>query len=323
MISLIIPVYNAEKRIGPCLDALRQQSCRDFEILVIDDGSTDRTAELTAERAALDPRIRLIRRENGGVSAARNTGIEQARGELLAFLDSDDSCDPAFLDALRALYAPGVLPVADVIRSDRQGSALLQAEPAFRLPENWQGEFLFGSLGKQIAFSVCNKLFCAETLKTHGIRFPEEVTVGEDMLFVYSYLHFCDTLRMSREAKYYYFISEGTAMYSARDYTEPYCRTLRAMEELNAIYRDLTPEIISGWAFSASVIILTNPAVSDLPLASFRRWWSEFRKTTICTCACAAQSAAGRKRSVLLTVMKRRRALPIFLLLRAFRRLKK
>ena len=323
MISLIIPVYNAEKHIGPCLDALRRQSCRDCEILVIDDGSTDRTAERTAEQAALDPRIRLIRRENGGVSAARNTGIEQARGELLAFLDSDDSCSPAFLDALCALYAPGVLPVADVIRSDGQGSALLPSEPEFRLPENWQSDFFFGSLGQQIAFSVWNKLFCAETLKTHGIRFREEVTVGEDMLFVYSYLHFCDTVRVTREAEYYYLIQEGSAMNSARDYTEPYCRTLRAMEELNAIYRDLTPEILSGWALSITAIILTNPAVSNLPLASFRRWWFGFQKTPIYSHACALRSAAGRERSVLLTVIKRRRTLPLFLLLRAFRHMKK
>jgi glycosyltransferase involved in cell wall biosynthesis len=88
--SVIIPVYNRAKAVGPSLDSVRGQSFRDFECIVIDDGSAD-GEELRAvvERLA-DPRFRYIRRDNGGASAARNTGVDEAKGEIVAFLDSDD-----------------------------------------------------------------------------------------------------------------------------------------------------------------------------------------------------------------------------------------
>lgn len=124
MISIVVPAYNAAGVIGRCIDTVLRQTYPDFELLIIDDGSTDETAEIVAAKAAQDARIHLIRQENAGVSSARNTGIAAASGELLCFIDSDDTVSANYLETLHTLYSPGVLPVIDVVRSDCNGSAL-------------------------------------------------------------------------------------------------------------------------------------------------------------------------------------------------------
>lgn len=97
MISIIIPVYNAEFYLEECLDSIKSQSHPDFEVLCVNDGSTDRSEEICERYVREDKRFRLYSQENSGVSVARNLGIEQAKGEYLCFVDSDDVIANDFL----------------------------------------------------------------------------------------------------------------------------------------------------------------------------------------------------------------------------------
>ena len=99
-ISVIIPVYNAEPYIRQCLQSVIRQTCRNLEILVIDDGSTDRSAKICRELSLTDNRIQVYGQKNGGISRARNHGLEIAAGEYIFFLDSDDAIHPLLLEEM-------------------------------------------------------------------------------------------------------------------------------------------------------------------------------------------------------------------------------
>lgn len=108
LLSIVVPMYNVERYIGECLESLMRQNYARVQIIVVDDGSPDRSYEVARRYARRDPRIEIVRRENGGLSAARNTGMQHARGEFLAFLDSDDFVDRhAYSDAIDMLRRSG------------------------------------------------------------------------------------------------------------------------------------------------------------------------------------------------------------------------
>jgi CDP-glycerol glycerophosphotransferase len=108
MISVVVPVYNVEAYLADCLDSVLAQTVGDLEVVLVDDGSTDGSAGIAEAYAARDPRFRLVRQENGGLSKARNTGIDAATGDFLAFLDSDDLLPPdAYERLLGALEETG------------------------------------------------------------------------------------------------------------------------------------------------------------------------------------------------------------------------
>lgn len=104
-ISVIMPAYNVEQYLGASVESVLAQTYRDWELVIVDDGSTDRTGRIADEYATRDPRIRVIHQRNGGLSAARNTAMRYARGEFFALLDSDDLWDPDFLTAQMATFA--------------------------------------------------------------------------------------------------------------------------------------------------------------------------------------------------------------------------
>ena len=99
MISVIIPMYNSVSTIERCLTSVMSQLYKDTEIIVIDDGSTDHGADVVLELASEDDRIRYIRQENGGVSRARNRGLDEANGEWICFIDSDDAIEEEYLSS--------------------------------------------------------------------------------------------------------------------------------------------------------------------------------------------------------------------------------
>lgn len=319
MISIVVPAYNAAGVIGKCIDSVLLQTYSDFELLIIDDGSRDETAEIVAAKAAQDARIHLIRQENAGVSSARNTGIAAASGELLCFIDSDDTVSANYLETLYTLYSPGVLPVIDVVRSDCNGSALNPMPETFTLDGNWVDSYFCGQLRYGIAFSVWNKLFSLQTLRREHIVFLPELSIGEDMLFVFQYLHYCRSICFSKDAGYHYTIAQGSAMFSSRDYTQPYEKTFKVMSEKGRFPFPIADRTLSRWAFDASIIIIANPFIIDRNYAEFKKWWREFRQTALYRAAVASEKPSGYKRRVLHFALRSENAIAIYVLFRLLR----
>lgn len=319
MISIVVPAYNAAGVIEGCIDSVLRQTYPDFELLIIDDGSIDETAEIVAAKAAEDTRIRLIRQKNAGVSSARNAGMAAASGELLCFIDSDDTVSANYLEVLHALYRPGVLPVIDVVRSDGEGSALSPMPETYMLDGDWVDSYFCGQLRYGIAFSVWNKLYSLQTIREEHLAFRPELSIGEDMLFVFQYLQHCRSIRFSKDASYYYTIAPGSAMMSSKDYTQPYEKVLGAMAEKGRWPLPIADSTLSRWAFDASIIVMANPFIAGKSYEEFKMWWRGFRQTALYRAAAASEKPPGCKRKILHFAMRSENAAAVYALFRLLR----
>lgn len=318
MVSIIIPAYNAERVIGRCIDSVVRQTYKNYELIVVDDGSTDETVKTIEEKSLANRQIKLIQQKNSGVSAARNKGIENSSGEFICFIDSDDSVSPDYLKVLVAAYAQGCLPVIDVKRSDKEGSALKQISKSYKLEANWEEEYFCGELGQKIAFSVWNKLFSAKIIKEKNIRFNEQLSVGEDMLFTYEYMRFCEELRFSNDAVYYYTIAEGSGINSNKDYLKQYENTLSEMKKSISTDCRLKEKIVSKWSFNAAVTIIANPYIANKTFDEFVIWWKTFSNTELFENAMKSKPAGGYKRKALYELMRLNKMKTLYIVLRVF-----
>lgn len=192
MVSVIVPVYRAEGCLQYCIDSIREQSIQDIEIILVDDGSPDRSGEICDTYAAADPRIRVIHKENGGVSSARNAGIEAAGGEYIVFADSDDYAEPDYIASL--LSAREADPDAGHIWCCfRTVAGYVQEETRPNRPSD-KPEKLFSraeimTLHEMFldAAPFC-KLYRTDVIKKNHLRFDETLSLGEDLLFNLAYL---------------------------------------------------------------------------------------------------------------------------------------
>ena len=126
-LSVVIPIYNVERWLPACLDSVLDPACEDYEILAVNDGSTDRSGEIAADYAARRPdRIRVISTPNGGLGHARNTGLEAARGDYLLFLDSDDRLAPGALREMTELLGKGGVDLLALSVADTQNFGIIR-----------------------------------------------------------------------------------------------------------------------------------------------------------------------------------------------------
>lgn len=170
-ISVIVPVYGGEKYLGECIESILGQTFKDFELLLLDDGSPDRSGEICDEYARRDGRIRVIHKENEGINATRRRGVHEAKGEWVAFSDDDDTMVP---DALESLYAS--VGGAEIVTS-------FSILPDKRLPEDadldtCRRAFLYGELSP----TPWAKLYKRELLTDDVFDFPREIDGEEDMI---------------------------------------------------------------------------------------------------------------------------------------------
>ena len=190
-ISVIVPVYNAEKTLPKCLNSIANQTFTDFEVILVNDGSSDSSAEICKKYAESDPRFKLISQKNAGPSAARNTGIENSTGKYLAFVDSDDYVEP---EMLQEFYVAAEKYNADLTicgyKKVRKSGNIVKISKLKYEPGLYVGDACRKIAIESISYS------CPETIKPiswmrfvrrdllikHNLRYDLKVRFGEDFL---------------------------------------------------------------------------------------------------------------------------------------------
>lgn len=180
-ISVIVPVYNSEKYLYRCIDSLLAQSFKDFELILIDDGSTDNSGRICDDYSTLDNRAIVYHKANGGVSSARQMGLEKSQGEFIIFADPDDWVDSNMLMSMLSNIGEetDVLICDYYIASSPKREYLRKQRPAFLKSDSILRQLITGKLHG----STCNKLYRRKTLLKYNISFPEGVNYCEDLWF--------------------------------------------------------------------------------------------------------------------------------------------
>lgn len=187
MITVIIPVFNAEATLKRCVDSVLAQTYRDFELILVDDGSTDSTGSICDSYAAADSRVRVIHQKNMGVSAARNAGLDKASGDWVAFCDSDDSVNASWLARMMEASGSAELVIGGYRKYMPDGT--VEYITLGRTVYYTEPDRLFEDLLNAHVFKfIWNKLFSRSIIEGNHIRFDESFKVFEDEYFVLEYL---------------------------------------------------------------------------------------------------------------------------------------
>lgn len=210
-ISVVVPVYNVEAYLEKCARSILTQSERDLELLLIDDGSTDRSGALCEEIAGTDTRVRVVHQENRGLGGARNTGIEEARGEWIIFPDSDDWLEPETIErALKAAESTGAEMSLFAFRSvDMQGGTI--SEQFESLPEGVPLNLQEHRDLLLIAPTAWSKLYRTDLFRRTGVRYPSRVWY-EDVRTTTKLLPSCRSVVYTGYIGYNYLQRPGSIM---------------------------------------------------------------------------------------------------------------
>lgn len=177
-VSVIVAVYKAEAYLKRCVDSLLAQTFRDFEILLIDDGSPDRSGEMCDEYARQDSRVRVFHKENGGVSSARQCGLDNARGEYVIHADPDDWVEPEMLEEM---YRKAKEEDADMVICDYYIEEKGETKYVIQRPSALDSETVMRELFQQLHGSCWNKLVRRVCYSQYQIQFPLELSYCEDV----------------------------------------------------------------------------------------------------------------------------------------------
>lgn len=205
-ISIIIPVYNAESTIEKCINSIQNQKYGNWEIILINDGSTDGSLECCKKLEMSDCRIKVIDKSNGGVSSARNFGLELAEGDWITFIDSDDYVENDFFSHCKSEYAD--LLICDYKRKAKDSIKHVKFENEF-IDLTASSDKLTDIISSEVFLCPWTKFFRRSIIEKFKIRFDPEIKWAEDRLFVYEYLSHISNLKFVGSGNYIYNLPEG------------------------------------------------------------------------------------------------------------------
>ena len=206
-VSIIVPVYNTEKYIRNCLDSIRNQTFTDWECILIDDGSTDKSGEICDEYVKKDWRFDIIHKQNKGVSSARNHGINLAKGEWIMFIDADDAIALNTLEVIVHRAAADNLDLLQFSYTRNKNELGQNDDSAISDVCNLDDYISYGKL----IYSVWGNLIKTSIIRDNSIRFHEQMKLGEDQMFIYTCMTFANHIMRIPNILYYYYDNPNSA----------------------------------------------------------------------------------------------------------------
>lgn len=210
MISIIVPVYKVEKYIAECIESILAQTFTDFELILVDDGSIDKSSEICDQFAEMDSRVKVFHKTNGGVSSARNYGIEHASGEWLCFVDGDDIIQTTYLEDFELDKADADIYMQGYVKV--KGEEIISRHSFINCRNKNFYAVLAYSEENFINNSPCFKLFKKSIINANNIRFDTNTSYGEDHLFSLLYILYAHSIHFSLSEGYIYRINETESL---------------------------------------------------------------------------------------------------------------
>ena len=245
MVSIVVPIYNAENYLRRCVDSILNQEYTDFELLLVNDGSTDASGDICEEYGDRDPRVIVIQKENTGVSDSRNRALDRARGKYLQFLDSDDWITP---DATRLFVRAAEEYGCDMVISDfyrvvgerlstkgdiEEEGVLTREEFAAHMMEN-PADFYYGVLW--------NKLYRRDIVEEHNLRMDTDINWCEDFMFNLEYIRYAKVFYALHAPIYYYVKRKGSLASQGINISKTVKMKLNVFEYYNNFYKHVLEE---------------------------------------------------------------------------------
>lgn len=227
-ISVIVPVYNSEKTLTRCVDSILLQTFSDFELLLVDDGSTDSSGKMCDDYALKDHRVHVFHKKNGGVSSARNLGLDHVNGKWVAFCDSDDYVNDNWLNIFIKYCKNDVELVVQ--------SFNILDQNRYKFFEGNRTDFIEIFYDLSIVGYIWNKLFSANIIKKYNIRYNESFSFHEDEVFAYQYLLHIDKVIFTPEYAYHYDMPDFSIKHEGDNFA-PHYVIFNIIKQINSQYQ--------------------------------------------------------------------------------------
>jgi len=246
-VTVIVPVYNVEKYLPKCIESILAQTYTEFELILVDDGSTDHSGSICDAYAVKDPRINVVHQRNKGVSTARNIGLDMAKGDYIGFVDADDYIAPDMYETMVSAIENTKAEIAEceanfVSESGKFIYCLTNKRKKISVLNSKEALYVFPS-NKVISYSMCNKLFSASILKKTNIRCCPQINVLEDCLFICETLFNIKKCVLLPNVFYYYVMRKNSAMHSI--FSDKNMEAIESMKKCVDLYENKEPKLAS------------------------------------------------------------------------------
>lgn len=203
-VSIVVPVYNAEKYLSKCIDSILNQTFKNFELILVNDGSKDNSLIICEDYKVSDRRIKVINKKNEGVSIARNIGINSAKGKYIMFIDSDDWIESNMVEKMYDAIQNSDIAVCGSKTVEKNKIIDNTLYQSFTKEKNLIGKEIINLINRVQHRCVWNKIYKISILKKNNIMFNEEIKCGEDSIFNFTYFKYINSIKIIPDSLYNY-----------------------------------------------------------------------------------------------------------------------